>query len=62
MILATALLQGCSEGNGIPRAEDTPGWNPVDVFASSIKRETMASVACRIQREREGNGTEGIGR
>ncbi len=49
------LMIGCDSGNGIPRPEDTPGWNAVDAYASSIKRETMAVVALAETNPREAN-------
>lgn len=44
---------GCNSGDGIPRPEDTPGWNAVEAYASSIKRETMAVVATAESNPRE---------
>lgn len=55
MVLAAIFLQGCNEGNGIPRPEDTPGWNAVEAYASSIKRETMAIVALAESNPKEAN-------
>ena len=55
IILALLTLSGCSGGNGIPRPEDTPGWNPVEAYAKSIKTEAMNIVALAATNPREAN-------
>lgn len=55
VILMLVLSLGCGSDNGIPRPEDTPGWNAVEAYASSIKRETMAVVTLSETNPREAN-------
>ena len=55
VLLTLLTLSGCSGGNGIPRPEDTPGWNPVEAYAKSIKAEAMAIVALAASNPREAN-------
>ena len=55
VVLAMTVLLGCNGGNGIPRPEDTPGWDPVEAYASAIKRETMAIVALSQSNPRDAN-------
>lgn len=54
--LVLFVFAGCGSDNGIPRPEDTPGWDPVTVYASSIKREVMAVVAVAESNPREATG------
>ncbi len=54
VILAISLILGCG-GDGMPRPEDTPGWDPVEAYASSIKREVMTLVALAESNPREAN-------
>ncbi len=55
-LLAILSLSGCGgSGNGIPRPEDTPGWNAVEAYASSIRRETMTVVSVAQSNPREAN-------
>jgi hypothetical protein len=55
LLLAMMFMLGCSKGNGIPMPEDTPGWDPVKAYVSSIKRETMSVVALAESNPREAN-------
>lgn len=55
ILIASLTLSGCGGGNGIPRPEDTPGWNPVEAYAKSIKAEAMAIVALAASNAREAN-------
>ena len=52
-LLALVTLSGCSGGNGIPRPEDTPGWDPVTAYVSAIKRETLAVAKLADSNPRE---------
>ena len=54
-LVAGILLSGCGSRDGMPRPEDTPGWDPVEAYASSIKRETMVIVALAQSNPREAN-------
>lgn len=51
--LALFALSGCGGGSGVPRPEDTPGWNAVNAYASAIKRETMAVAVLAETNPRE---------
>jgi hypothetical protein len=55
VLFAMLVTLGCSQGNGIPRPEDTPGWDPVAAYASSIKYETMAIARLAESNPREAN-------
>ncbi len=55
VVLASLMLSGCGGGSGIPRPEETLGWNPVEAYAKSIKAEAMAIVALAASNPREAN-------
>ena len=55
IVLLLTVIAGCGGGDGMPRPEDTPGWNPVEAYAKSIKVETLSIVTLAASNPREAN-------
>lgn len=53
VVLAMLALAGCGESGSFPSPEQTPGWDPVEAYASSIKIEVtnLLNVAAQSPRE-----------